>query len=228
MKQPNLVLLRHGESLWNKKGIFTGWVDIGLSKKGEKEAKRAGKLLKSHGYQIDQAYTSVLKRAIKTLWLALEEMDAMAIPITDDWRLNERHYGALQHQSKKAVAARYGHEQFLVWRRSFREKPPVARKEQLEGQPVIKAIKAKDIPRTESLADTSKRVLTYWRTEILPALQRGERVLIAAHGNSLRALVKHLEQINDQEIMNVEIPTGQPICYQLSKQGKVLKTWTLR
>lgn len=227
MKQPNLVLLRHGESLWNKKGIFTGWVDIGLSKRGEKEAKRAGKLLKLHGYQLDRAYTSVLKRAIKTLWLALEEMDAMAIPITDHWRLNERHYGALQHQSKKMVASRYGQEQFLAWRRGFKERPPLAHKEQLQGQPAIKGVKAKDLPRTESLADTSKRVLAYWRSDILPALQRGERVLIAAHGNSLRALVKHLEQITDQAIMKVEIPTGQPICYQISKQGKVLSTWTL-
>ncbi len=227
MTQPNLVLLRHGESIWNKKGIFTGWVDIGLSKRGEEEAIRAGELLKRHGYNFDHAYTSVLKRAIKTLWLTLEAMDEMAIPVNNSWRLNERHYGALQRKSKKAIAAQFGQEQFLKWRRSFSERPPVARAENLIDQINIKELPARLRPKTESLQDTYRRVLPYWRSDILPALRRGEKVLIVAHGNSLRALVKYLENISSHDISELEIPTGHPLCYKISPTGVVKKKWKL-
>ncbi len=228
MPQPNLVLLRHGESLWNKKGIFTGWVDIGLSKRGEREAQRAGMLLQRHGYHFDHAYTSVLKRAIKTLWLTLEAMDMMALPIAHSWRLNERHYGALQRKSKKMIAAQFGQAKFLQWRRSFSERPPVAQAENMVGQIIIKDMPSRLRPRTESLQDTYRRVLPYWRSDLLPALAQGKKLLIVAHGNSLRALVKYLEHISNRDIPELEIPTGQPLCYQIAKNGTVRKKWKLK
>lgn len=226
MFSPNLVLVRHGESVWNKQGIFTGWIDIDLSKHGEQEAKRVGRLLKS--YQFDKAYTSVLKRAIHTLWLLLESKHDYTLPIIFSWRLNERHYGALQGKSKAAVAEEFGKKQFLAWRRSFSERPPRAQARDMKGQTQLKELSVADQPRTESLEDTYKRVMPYWQKELLPALQRGEKLLVVAHGNSLRALVKHLEGISNSKIAQLEIPTGQPWCYQISPQGKVIKKRILK
>lgn len=226
MRKPNLVLVRHGESVWNKQGIFTGWVDVDLSTKGEREAKKAGQLLRT--YEFDCAYTSVLRRAIKTLWLILKVRNDMTLPIIGNWRLNERHYGALQGQSKKVVEEAYGTKQFLAWRRSFRTRPPVANTKNLVGQPKVYDQSPAAHPKTESLYDTYRRVIPYWKDEILPALKEGQRVLIVAHGNSLRALVKYLEKISDKAIPLLEIPTGQPWCYQISKTGKVKAKWVLK
>lgn len=219
--QPNLVLLRHGESLWNKKNIFTGWMDIGLSAEGERQARRAGRSLR--GLHFDRAYTSVLKRAVKTLWLAAEEMDALWLPIEHSWRLNERHYGALQGRSKTQVAKEYGFEQFTKWRRGYSFRPPLAAAGWQTGEclPEACGLAAHSFPRGESLKDTYQRVLPFWTKQIAPALARGERVLIAAHGNSLRAIIKHLEGISDTAIAEIEIPTGLPLAYRISKSGKV-------
>ncbi len=221
MKQPNLVLLRHGESLWNKKNIFTGWVDIGLSSEGEGQAAAAGALLRKRGFVFDRAYASVLKRAVKTLWLCIESLDTLWLPTEKSWRLNERHYGALQGKSKKTISQEAGIEQFLKWRRGYSDRPPMART-RAEGEISAAAcgISPKLMPKGESLADTIKRVKPYWLKEIKPALMRGERILIVAHGNSLRALVKELDGMSDQEIVEVEIPTGKPLCYNVSKSGK--------
>lgn len=224
--EPNLVLIRHGESVWNKKGLFTGWIDIGLSPTGEKEAKKAGYLLR--GYTFDKAYTSVLKRAVKTLALVLKEIPARGVPVTKNWHLNERHYGALQGKSKKTVAKQFGLKQFLAWRRSYKERPPMATTAELKGQVRVTGVPLSSLPKTESLQDAYKRVLLYWKKEIFPILQKGEKVLIVAHGNSLRALVKYIEKINDRSITQLEIPTGQPYCYQISKSGKVIKKWVLK
>lgn len=224
--EPNLVLIRHGESTWNKKGVFTGWIDIGLSATGEQEARRAGRLVR--GYIFDKAYTSVLKRAVKTLDLVLKETAKKNMPVTKDWHLNERHYGALQGKSKKAIAKEYGEKQFLAWRRSFKERPPRATAAELKGQVRIAGVKISHLPKTESLYDAYKRVLPYWKKEIFPAIQKGKNILIVAHGNSLRALVKHLEKISDRTIPQLEIPTGQPWCYQISKAGRVNKKWILK
>lgn len=224
--EPNLVLIRHGESVWNKKGVFTGWVDIGLSPEGERQARKAGQLL--HGFTFDKAYTSVLKRAVKTLVLVVKEIPVRKLAVEKDWRLNERHYGALQGKSKKAIAEEFGMKQFLAWRRSFTERPPLATAKELKGQVRINGVQSSTLPKAESLQDTSKRVLEYWKKEIFPAVKKGEKVLIVAHGNSLRALVKHLERISDRNIPKVEIPTGQPWCYQITKTGKVDKKWILK
>lgn len=228
MNQANLVLLRHGESVWNKKNIFTGWVDVSLSKKGEAEAKQAGRLLQRRGYIFDQAYTSVLKRAIKTLTLAMSGVGGK-LPVKRSWRLNERHYGALQGKSKTAIEAEFGHKQFIAWRRSYTVRPPLLTKP-MKGQctPAACGLKLSDFPQAESLQDTYKRVIPFWKKEILPTLQRGKTVIISAHGNSLRALVKHLESTTDQKISKIEIPTGKPLCYQISPKGKVIKKWYLR
>jgi 2,3-bisphosphoglycerate-dependent phosphoglycerate mutase len=229
MKQANLVLIRHGESVWNKKNIFTGWVDVGLSKKGEAEAKEAGRLLRRRGYSFDRAYTSVLKRAIKTLALATKAAGIDSLPTVKSWRLNERHYGALQGKNKKAIEKEFGTKQFLAWRRSYTARPPLLTKS-MKGQctPAACGLKASEFPKTESLQDAYKRVIPFWKKEILPGLKKGDTVLISAHGNSLRALVKYLDGISDQQITRLEIPTGKPLCYQITTKGIVQKKWYLK
>ncbi|MDO8666596.1 MAG: 2,3-diphosphoglycerate-dependent phosphoglycerate mutase [Gemmatimonadales bacterium] len=213
-----LVLLRHGESTWNKENRFTGWTDVGLSEQGVEEAVAAGKLLSADGYVFDVAYTSVLKRAIKTLWLGLEQLDQMWIPVHLDWRLNERHYGALQGLDKAEMAAKYGEEQVRRWRRSYDEPPPPLELDD-ERHPRHDARYANmapdELPRAESLKDTVARFLPYWHEIIAPSIRAGKRVLIAAHGNSLRALVKHLDGVSEQEIVGLNIPTGIPLVYEL-------------
>lgn len=229
MKQANLVLLRHGESIWNKKNIFTGWVDIGLSKKGEAEARQAGRLLKRRGYSFDVAYTSVLKRAIKTLALTLQAAHSPKVPTLKSWRLNERHYGALQGQNKLAIEKKFGAKQFLLWRRGYATRPPLLTRP-MKGQCTAAAcgLKASEFPQAESLKDTYKRVMPFWKKEIFPALKRGNNIIISAHGNSLRALVKYLDGISDQQITRLEIPTGKPLCYQITTKGSVQKKWYLK
>jgi 2,3-bisphosphoglycerate-dependent phosphoglycerate mutase len=214
-----LVLLRHGESVWNKENRFTGWTDVGLTEKGVTEAHEAGRTLLRDGYTFDVAYTSVLKRAIQTLWIALEEMDLMWIPVHRSWRLNERHYGALQGLNKAETAEKHGEEQVHVWRRSYSIRPPALMldDERHPGHdPRYTALTAEELPLTECLKDTVERFLPYWKSDIAPAVQRGERVIISAHGNSLRALVKHLDGISDEEIVGLNIPTGMPLVYELN------------
>lgn len=209
-----LVLCRHGQSDWNLKNLFTGWTDVDLTEQGIAEAQAAGRLLKELGYEFDIAYTSVLKRAIRTLWLVLDEMDRMWIPVVRDWRLNERHYGALQGLNKAETAAKYGDEQVHIWRRSF-DVPPPDMEPGSEYDPGADArYEGIDVPYSESLKLTIERVLPYWQSDILPVIERGETVIISAHGNSLRALVKHLSNISDEDITGLEIPTGQPIIYE--------------
>jgi 2,3-bisphosphoglycerate-dependent phosphoglycerate mutase len=214
-----LVLLRHGESTWNKENRFTGWTDVGLSEKGIEEAREAGRLMKAEGYVFDLAFTSVLKRAIRTLWLALEEMDLMWIPIQNSWRLNERHYGALQGLNKQETVERFGEQQVKLWRRSYDIRPPALAPDDPRSplkDPRYADLKPEEIPLTECLKDTVERVIPYWNTTIAPAVRSGKRVLIASHGNSLRALVKYLDKISDQEIVEINIPTGIPLVYQLN------------
>lgn len=225
-----LVLIRHGESQWNKENRFTGWKDVDLSEKGIEEAHAAGKLLKAEGFTFDEAYTSVLKRAIRTLWIILDEMDLMWIPETKSWLLNERHYGALQGLNKAETAAQYGEEQVLTWRRSF-DIPPVAMEETderyLGKDPRYCSIEPGKFPRTECLKDTVARVVPYFENEILPKVRTGKRLIIAAHGNSLRALVKYLDSISDENIVKYNIPTGIPLVYELDDEGKPLKSYYL-
>ena len=215
-----LVLLRHGESTWNRENRFTGWTDVDLSPKGVEEARAGGRLLKSGGYEFDIAFTSVLKRAIRTLWLALEELDRMWLPVEKSWQLNERHYGDLQGLNKAEMAARFGEEQVLVWRRSYDTPPPVldVSDQRYEGRDPRYA--GVQVPRTECLKDTVARVMPYWNETIAPAIKSGRRVLIAAHGNSLRALVKHLDGISDKDIVGLNIPTGVPLVYELDASLK--------
>ncbi len=230
MPETKLVLLRHGESVWNKENRFTGWTDVDLSEKGIQEAKQAGKLLKEQGFTFDVAFTSVLKRAIRTLWITLDEMDLMWIPIHNSWRLNERHYGALQGLNKAETAAKYGEEQVLIWRRSYDMPPPVLEKEDPRypgNEPRYLDMKEKEIPLTECLKDTVNRFLPYWHQVIVPAIKLEERVIIAAHGNSLRALVKYLDNVSDEEIINLNIPTGIPLVYELDDDLKPLKHYYL-
>jgi 2,3-bisphosphoglycerate-dependent phosphoglycerate mutase len=218
-----LVLLRHGESDWNKSNRFTGWTDVGLSDKGVEEAREAGRLLKAEGFRFDVAYTSVLKRAIKTLWLALEEMDQMWIPVINSWRLNERHYGALQGLNKAETAEEFGEAQVKIWRRSYDTPPPALEESDPrhpKNDPRYATLPPEDLPRTESLKDTVARFLPYWHGTIAPDIRSGRRVVIAAHGNSLRALVKHLDGISDEEIVGLNIPTGIPLVYQLDANLK--------
>jgi 2,3-bisphosphoglycerate-dependent phosphoglycerate mutase len=214
-----LVLLRHGQSVWNKENLFTGWADVGLTEQGISEARAAGQILKSEGFGFDLAFTSVLKRAIKTLWLALEEMDQMWIPIQNSWRLNERHYGALQGLNKKETVDRYGSDQVHIWRRSY-DTPPLALSPNDErspkNDPRYASLSPSEIPLTECLKDTVDRVLPYWLGTIAPAVKSGRRVIIASHGNSIRALVKYLDRISDNEIVDLNIPTGVPLVYQLN------------
>ena len=221
-----VVLLRHGESDWNKENRFTGWTDVDLSAKGREEAKAAGQLLKSEGYTFDQAFTSVLKRAIRTLWLALDEMDLLWLPVERSWRLNERHYGALQGLNKAETAAKFGDDQVKVWRRSYDIPPPPLdpSDERFPGRdPRYKDVSPSDLPVTECLKDTVARFLPYWHERIGPAIKAGKRVVVAAHGNSLRALVKYLDNISDQEIVELNIPTGIPLVYELDANLRPLK-----
>ncbi len=230
MANLRLVLLRHGESVWNKENRFTGWTDVDLSSKGKEEAAAAGKLLKKEGYLFDVAFTSVLKRAIRTLWLALDEMDLMWIPVHRSWRLNERHYGALQGLNKSETAQKYGEEQVKVWRRSYDVLPPALTKddERYPGKDLrYKSLPEKEIPLTESLESTVQRFLPYWNESIVPVLKQGSRVLIAAHGNSLRALVKHLDKVPNEQIVEYNIPTGVPLVYELDKNLQPLKHYYL-
>ncbi|HSL08207.1 MAG TPA: 2,3-diphosphoglycerate-dependent phosphoglycerate mutase [Pseudonocardiaceae bacterium] len=211
-----LVLMRHGESQWNLENRFTGWTDVDLTDKGRAEAKAAGELLKREGYGFDIAYTSVLKRAIRTLWITLDALDQMYLPVVHTWRLNERHYGALQGLNKAETAAKYGDAQVLVWRRAYAIAPdplPAGDARSAINDPRYKHLKPEEIPATECLKDTVARVVPFWNDSIAPALQRGRRVLVAAHGNSLRALVKYLDGIDDQTIAGLNIPTGIPLRY---------------
>ncbi len=215
---PTLVLLRHGESEWNKENRFTGWVDVDLSDKGKQEAKAAGQLLKAHGFTFDRAFSSVLKRAIRTLWMVQDEMDLLWLPVERSWRLNERHYGGLQGLNKAETAAKHGEQQVKVWRRSYDTPPPPMTGEDaaLQGRdPRYAALAPGEMPVTECLKDTVARFLPYWHETIAPAIRRGERVVIAAHGNSLRALVKYLDGISDDDIVELNIPTGMPLVYEL-------------
>jgi 2,3-bisphosphoglycerate-dependent phosphoglycerate mutase len=225
-----LVLIRHGESEWNNENRFTGWKDVDLSAKGIEEAHAAGKLLKAEGFTFDEAYTSVLKRAIRTLWIILDEMDLMWIPETKSWLLNERHYGALQGLNKAETAAQYGEEQVLTWRRSF-DIPPSAMEETderyLGKDPRYCSIQPGKFPKTECLKDTVARVVPYFEDEILPKIKDNKRLLIAAHGNSLRALVKYLDGVSDSDIVNLNIPTGIPLVYELDDKLKPIKHYYL-
>jgi len=214
-----LVLLRHGQSQWNKENRFTGWIDVPLSDEGIAEAKNAARLLREGGYVFDVAFTSVLKRAIKTLWVVLEDNDLMWIPVVRTWRLNERMYGALQGLNKAETAARHGEAQVKIWRRSYDVPPPPLdeKDERWPGRdPRYAKVPPQDIPKTECLKDTVARFLPFWESEIAPAVRRGDRVLIAAHGNSLRALVKYLDKVSDEEIVELNIPTGIPLVYELN------------
>lgn len=225
-----VVLLRHGESTWNKENRFTGWTDVPLSEKGIEEAREAGQLMKQEGFTFDIAYTSVLKRAIKTLWLSLEEMDQMWIPIHQSWRLNERHYGALQGLNKAETAAKYGDEQVLIWRRSYDVPPqPLTRDDaRFPGKdPRYASLKPSELPLTECLKDTVARFQPYWQETIAPAIKTGKRVIVAAHGNSLRALVKYLDNISDKDIVELNIPTGVPLVYELTDTMKPIKHYYL-
>ncbi len=223
-----LVLIRHGESTWNKENRFTGWTDVDLSEKGLQEARDAGKLLKKEGYDFDLAHTSVLKRAIRTLHLALDEMDRLWLPIQKTWRLNERHYGALQGLNKAETAAKYGEQQVHIWRRSYDVLPPLL-EENDERHPAKDPRYAgqRDLPKGEALKHTVDRMLPYWNETIAPQVKAGKRVLIAAHGNSLRALVKHLDQMSEADIMELNIPTGIPLVYELDGQLKPTKKYYL-
>ena len=230
MSKYKVVLLRHGESVWNKENKFTGWTDVDLSEKGLKEANRAGSVLKSEGYTFDIAFTSVLKRAIQTLWLTLSGMDLMWIPVHRSYRLNERHYGALQGLNKAETAEKYGNEQVLVWRRSY-DIPPMALEKSDERYPGkdrrYENLTDDELPLTECLKDTVARFLPYWHETIAPEIKAGKKVLIAAHGNSLRALVKYLDNISEEEIVKLNIPTGVPLVYELDEDLKPVKHYYL-
>ena len=225
-----LVLIRHGESQWNKENRFTGWKDVDLSEKGREEAKAAGQLLKAEGFTFDEAYTSVLKRAIRTLWIILDEMDLMWIPVTKSWLLNERHYGALQGLNKAETAAQYGEEQVLIWRRSYDIPPGVLEESDeryLGNDARYCGIEKGRFPGAGCLKDTVERVVPYWETEIAPKIKAGKRLIITAHGNSLRSLVKHLDGIADDKIVELNIPTGVPLVYELDDDLKPIKSYYL-
>jgi 2,3-bisphosphoglycerate-dependent phosphoglycerate mutase len=222
---PEVVLLRHGESVWNRENRFTGWTDVGLTDEGVREAQRAAELLQEGGYTFDIAYTSVLTRAIKTLWVVLEDMDLMWIPVVKNWRLNERHYGALQGLDKAETAAKHGEDQVQIWRRSY-DVPPPALEPGDERSPArdrrYADLGPSELPLTESLKDTVARFVPYWNNTIVLSVKGGQRVIIAAHGNSLRALVKHLDEVSDEEIIDLNIPTGIPLVYELDEQMRPL------
>jgi len=225
-----LVLLRHGESIWNLEDRFTGWTDIDLSTRGIAEAKEAGKALRENGYSFDVAFTSVLKRAIRTLWLVLDEMDLMWIPVHRSWRLNERHYGTLQGLNKAEMALKMGEEQVHMWRRGYDIRPPALEKADKRypgNDPKYRELAESELPLTESLKDTIVRCVPYWHEVITPILKSGKHVIVSAHGNSLRALVKHLDKIGDDEIVNLNIPTGIPLVYELNERLKPLNHYYL-
>ena len=225
-----LVLLRHGESIWNKENRFTGWTDVDLSEKGRQEAGEAGQVLKAGGFTFDVAYTSVLKRAIRTLWTTLDELDLMWIPVYRSWRLNERHYGALQGLNKAETAAKFGEAQVKIWRRSYDVPPPVLTPDDNRfpgNDPRYRSLSKEELPLTECLKDTVARFLPLWHETIAPAIREGQKVLIAAHGNSLRALVKYLDNIPESEIVELNIPTGMPLVYELDNDLKPLKHYYL-
>ena len=225
-----LVLIRHGESTWNKENRFTGWTDVDLSTRGVEEARSGGRLLKAEGYDFDLAFTSMLRRAIKTLWLSLEEMDRMWIPVEHSWRLNERHYGALQGLNKAETAAKFGEQQVLVWRRSYDTPPPALEKDDPRfpgGDPRYAGLKADEFPLTECLKDTVARVMPYWNGSIAPAIRSGKRVIVAAHGNSIRAMVKYLDGVSDSDIVGLNVPTAIPLVYELDDTLKPLRHYYL-
>ncbi len=225
-----IVLIRHGESTWNLENRFTGWTDVDLTPTGVSQAMSAGKLLKAEGYAFDLAFTSVLKRAIHTLWHALDEMDSTWIPVVKDWRLNERHYGALQGLNKAETAKQYGDEQVLVWRRSYDTPPPVLdaadpRSERSDRR--YAALSAGTVPLTECLKDTVDRVLPFWNDTMAPAIRSGQRIVVAAHGNSIRALVKYLDDISEKDIVGLNIPNGIPLVYELDANLKPIRHYYL-
>ena len=225
-----LVLIRHGESVWNKENRFTGWKDVDLSEKGREEAQSAGELLKTEGFEFDLAYTSVLKRAIRTLNIILDEMDTMWLPVIKNWRLNERYYGNLQGLNKAETAAQYGDEQVHIWRRSYDIPPPpmdISDERNPRNDRRYNDLSDEEIPLTECLKDTVARFVPYWETEIAPKIREGKRLIIAAHGNSLRALVKYLDNIADEEIVKLNIPTGVPLVYELNDDLKSIKSYYL-
>ena len=225
-----IVFMRHGESTWNLENRFTGWTDVDLTEKGVNEAKSAGKILKDAGFSFDLCYTSVLKRAIRTLWLTLDEMDEMYVPIKHDWRLNERHYGALQGLDKAETAAKFGDAQVLVWRRSYDIPPPALEPSDDRtsfNDPRYAGLPREAIPLTECLKDTVARVMPAWNEDIAPAIKSGKQILISAHGNSLRALIKMLDGISDEEIVGLNIPNGQPLVYELDADLKPIKHYYL-
>jgi 2,3-bisphosphoglycerate-dependent phosphoglycerate mutase len=225
-----IVLLRHGQSTWNKENKFTGWTDVDLSEKGIKEATEAGKILKKEGFTFDLAYTSVLKRAIRTLWITLDEMDLMWIPVIRHWRLNERHYGALQGLNKAETAKKYGNDQVQIWRRSYSTQPPALETtdERYPGNDLRYAdLTGDELPLTECLEDTVARFVPYWEETIAPTIKEGRKVIIAAHGNSLRALVKYLDDIPEDEIVGLNIPTGVPLVYELDENLNSVKSYYL-
>jgi len=225
-----IVLLRHGESTWNKDNLFTGWTDVDLSEKGVEEARESGRVLKEQGYTFDVAFTSVLKRAIRTLWIVLDEMDLMWIPVIRDWRLNEKHYGVLQGLNKAQTAEKFGEKQVKIWRRSYDIRPPALEENDSRNpakDPRYQGLKKEEIPLTECLKDTVERFLPYWHDVIAPTVRSGKKVLIAAHGNSLRALMKYLDNIPDDVIPEVNIPTGMPLVYELDDNLKPIKNYYL-
>ena len=225
-----LVLIRHGESTWNLENRFTGWTDVDLTPTGVEQAKQAGRLLKAEGYDFDIAYTSVLKRAVWTLWHALDQMDRTWLPVVHSWRLNERHYGALQGLNKADMAKQYGDEQVLIWRRSYDTPPPALDAADPRGQRQdvrYAKLRPEDIPLTECLKDTVARVLPFWNDSIAPAIKSGKRIVIAAHGNSIRALVKYLDGIADADIVGVNIPNGIPLVYELDENLKPIRHYYL-
>lgn len=225
-----LVLMRHGESQWNLENRFTGWTDVDLTPRGHDEARAAGELLLREGYGFDIAFTSVLKRAIRTLWITLDALDQMYLPVVHSWRLNERHYGALQGLNKAETAARFGEEQVLIWRRAYAIAPdplPADDPRSARNDPRYRHLRPEEIPATECLQDTVARVVPFWNDSIAPALQRGRRVLVAAHGNSLRALIKHLDRLSDEAIVGLNIPTAQPLVYEFDATLTPLRRYYL-
>lgn len=222
-----LVLLRHGESIWNRENRFTGWVDVDLSPVGVEEARAAGRVLKKDGFRFDLAFTSVLKRAIRTLWIGLDELDQLWIPEEKNWRLNERHYGSLQGLNKAEMAAKHGEEQVLIWRRSYDTPPPPLDPKDPRYEANDPRYAGIEVPRSESLKDTVARVIPYWNSAIAPAVRAGRRVIIGAHGNSLRALIKHLDGISDAQIVKTNVPTGIPLVYELDQDLKPIRHYYL-
>ncbi len=225
-----LVLIRHGESTWNLENRFTGWTDVDLTDTGIEQAKNAGRLLKAEGYEFDVAYTSVLKRAIRTLWLALDEMDRTWLPVLKSWRLNERHYGGLQGLNKADMAKQYGDAQVLVWRRSYDTPPPALEATDPRSErsdPRYAKLNPEDVPLTECLKDTVARVMPFWNESMAPAIKAGKRIVVAAHGNSIRALVKYLDGISDTDIVNLNIPNGIPLVYELDADLKPIRSYYL-